>query len=73
MKWYKGNLHTHAREGESDSSIEYIVNWYAQHGYDFLVLTDHSVITIPETLSAAKDSFLLVPGEEIIGHGNEKE
>jgi hypothetical protein len=72
MKWYKGNTHTHAREGESDSSIEYIVNWYQDNGYQFLVLTDHSTITLPAGFSAPTDSsFLLIPGEEITGYGNE--
>ena len=42
MKWYKGNLHVHAREGESDSSVECIVKWNRDQGYNFLVITDHS-------------------------------
>ena len=74
MQWYKGNIHTHAREGESDSSVEYVVKWYMNHGYNFLVITDHSTITFPPAFSAPTDSsFLLIPGEEIIGHGNKDE
>jgi hypothetical protein len=74
-QWFKGNLHTHAREGESDSSVESIVKWYMEHGYDFLVITDHSTITtVPLESSVQKDtSFLLIPGEEVIGYGNELE
>jgi hypothetical protein len=74
MQWYKGNIHTHAREGESDSSVEYIVQWYKDHGYNFLAITDHSTITLPTDLSASTDSsFLLIPGEEVIGYGNKDE
>jgi hypothetical protein len=71
MQWYKGNIHTHAREGESDSSVEYIVKWYKDHGYHFLAITDHSTITLPTDPSASTDSsFLLIPGEEVIGYAN---
>ncbi len=71
MKWYKGNVHTHAREGESDSSAEYAIKWYKDHNYQFLVITDHSTITLPPLLSNLADSsFLLIPGEEITGYGN---
>ena len=40
--------------------------WYKEHGYDFLVLSDHNVFTDPATLAHLVDStFLLVPGEEL--------
>jgi hypothetical protein len=70
MQWFKGSLHTHAREGESDSSVKAIVGWYVDHGYHFLVITDHSTITRPAD-SMPLNSFLLIPGEEVIGRGNE--
>ena len=74
LQWYKGNLHTHARKGESDSSIEQLVQWYRDHGYHFLVITDHSTITLAPASSTPKDSsFLLIPGEEVIGYGNKEE
>jgi hypothetical protein len=74
MHWYRGNLHTHAREGESDSSVEFIVHWYRAHDYHFLVITDHSTITTFPALAASQDtSFILIPGEEVIGNANEKE
>ncbi|MFC1569980.1 PHP domain-containing protein [bacterium] len=68
MQWFKGNLHTHAREGESDSSVEDVANWYKNHGYQFLVITDHSVVTFPPSFSTIMDSsFLLIPGIEVVG------
>ena len=74
MSRYKGNLHTHAREGASDTSIENVVRWYLDHDYHFLVITDHSIITRPAAFSIPKDSsFLFIPGEEIIGYGDKAE
>jgi hypothetical protein len=68
MRWFKGNTHAHARAGESDSTVEAAGRWYKDHGYRFLVITDHSVVTFPHELSSLADStFLPIPGEEIIG------
>jgi len=64
--WYKGNTHAHTTESDGDSPPEYVARWYKDHGYDFLVLTDHNVFTDPATLSYLVDStFLLIPGEEV--------
>lgn len=65
-QWYKGNTHAHTTESDGDSSPEYVARWYKDHGYDFLVLTDHNVFTDPEALAHVVDStFLLIPGEEV--------
>jgi hypothetical protein len=65
-RWYKGSTHTHTTNSDGDSPPEYVARWYKEHGYDFLVLTDHNVFTDPATLAALVDSaFLLVPGEEL--------
>ncbi|HEX9934903.1 MAG TPA: hypothetical protein VGB38_06865, partial [bacterium] len=72
MKQHKGNTHTHAGGSESDSPVPDIIQWYKNNGYQFLVITNHSTITFPPGLSAVTDSvFLLIPGEEIIGYGNQ--
>lgn len=65
-RWYKGNTHAHTDQSDGDSSPEYVATWYRDHGYDFLVLSDHNVFTDPATLSHLVDStFLLIPGEEV--------
>ena len=65
-RWYKGNTHTHTTESDGDSSPEHVARWYKDHGYDFLVLSDHNVFTDPATLEHLVDStFLLVAGEEV--------
>ncbi len=64
--WYKGNTHAHTTESDGDSSPEYVASWYKDHGYDFLVLSDHNVFTDPTTLAhLTDDRFLLIPGEEV--------
>jgi hypothetical protein len=64
--WFRGNTHAHTTESDGDSSPEYVARWYRDHGYDFLVLSDHNVFTDPGTLASLVDSsFLLIPGEEV--------
>jgi hypothetical protein len=64
--WYRGNTHAHTTESDGDSPPEYVARWYKEHGYAFLVLSDHNVFTDPATLAELNDStFLLVPGEEV--------
>ena len=66
LYWYKGNTHTHTTESDGDSPPELVARWYREHGYQFLVLSDHNVFTDPATLAQLADSaFLLIPGEEL--------
>jgi hypothetical protein len=58
--WLKGNLHTHTSESDGDSTPAVVAKWYAAHGYDFLVITDHDKITTLED-----PPLLLIPGEEV--------
>lgn len=67
-RWFKGNLHTHTLNSDGDSTPEEVVRWYREHGYDFLVLTDHNFLTGVEGLNAmqgASGRFLVVRGEEV--------
>src|SRR5688500_1000716 len=59
--WLKGNLHTHTLESDGDSTPAEVVRWYAEHGYDFLAITDHDKIT---RVDDAK-SLVLILGEEV--------
>lgn len=43
-KWYKGNLHTHSYWSDGDEFPEMIMEWYKNHGYDFIALSDHNII-----------------------------
>ena len=67
-RWYKGNLHTHTLNSDGDSSPEVVAAWYKDHGYHFLVLSDHNKLTDPAPLNASlaeSEKFLLLPGEEV--------
>src|SRR6476660_1258969 len=67
-KWYKGNTHTHTSETDGDSTPEYVARWYKDHGYNFLVLSDHEILLDLSKLASLEDSaFRFVPGEEITG------
>jgi hypothetical protein len=44
-RWLKGNLHTHSLWSDGNDYPEMIVDWYARHGYHFLALSDHNVLS----------------------------
>ena len=60
--WYKGNVHTHTTKSDGDADPEVVVEWYKNHDYDFLVLSDHNHRTIIDGYS---DDLILIPGEEV--------
>lgn len=47
-RWWKGNLHTHSHWSDGDDYPEMIVDWYKQHGYHFLGLSDHNTLSDQE-------------------------
>jgi hypothetical protein len=68
LRWYKGNTHTHTLNSDGDSTPDDVVRWYREHGYQFLVLTDHNFQTDVGGLNAlhvADEKFLVVKGEEV--------
>lgn len=40
--WWKGNTHTHSWWSDGDRPPEAVSQWYRDHGYNFLVLSDHN-------------------------------
>ncbi len=68
LRWYKGNTHTHTLNSDGDSTPDEVVRWYREHGYNFLVLTDHNFVTSVDGLNAlhgANDQFIVIKGEEV--------
>ena len=74
LHWFKGNTHCHSTQSDGDSAPEVVAGWYADHGYDFLVLSDHNKLTAPgpvlekvlaEDPKRKDRPFLMIPGEEI--------
>src|SRR4051812_5363733 len=43
-KWYKGNLHTHSLWSDGNDFPELICDWYRDHNYDFLAISDHNIL-----------------------------
>ncbi len=70
--WHKGNTHAHTTlSGHADSSPEAVAKWYHDHGYNFLILSEHNIFIDPSTVKPpenAREDFILIPGEEITGH-----
>jgi hypothetical protein len=58
----KGQLHAHTSgSGDSDTPPEEAAAWYAAHGYDFVVFTDHNRVTETPSLP----TLLVLRGVEI--------
>ena len=58
--WLKGNLHTHSINSDGTKTPEELVKLYSDAGYDFLSITDHSVVTEPPETN----ELILIPGVE---------
>lgn len=74
-RWYKGNTHTHTLNSDGDSTPDDVVKWYREHGYTFLVLTDHNFLTSVDGLNAlhgADEQFLVIKGEEVTDRFDKK-
>jgi hypothetical protein len=74
-RWFKGNTHTHTLNSDGDSTPDEVVRWYREHGYNFLVLTDHNYLTAVDGLNAvhgAADKFIVVRGEEVTSTASSK-
>jgi len=58
----KGQLHLHTdNSGDSATPPGDAARWYAAHGYDFIVVTDHNRITVERSSGA----MLVIPGVEL--------
>jgi hypothetical protein len=45
-RWLKGNTHTHTDfSRDSHTAPRDVVRWYREHDYDFVVFTDHELVT----------------------------
>ena len=55
-RWYKGNTHTHTLWSDGDDFPEMVADWYREHGYDFLAITDHNTL-------AGEERWIRIPDE----------
>jgi hypothetical protein len=62
----RGNVHTHTTISDGGSTPEQTITWYRTHGYQFLALTDHNVLSRPSRYPSLQEpGFVLLSGEEI--------
>lgn len=70
----RGNIHTHTTRSDGRQSPEEVAAWYRDHGYQFLVLSDHDVLVDPsEVHDVERPGFILIPGEEITSTAPDKQ
>lgn len=61
-KYLKGQLHLHSNNsGDSETPPADVARWYAEHGYDFIVFTDHNRVTT----GVVRDDLLVFAGMEV--------
>ncbi|MGE0606664.1 MAG: PHP domain-containing protein [Pirellulales bacterium] len=64
LRWWKGNLHTHTLWSDGNDFPDMVAEWYATHGYNFLALSDHNVLSegiryMPAAAIAKRDATAL--------------
>lgn len=45
-KWYKGQIHMHTTNSDGKNSVEEVLKYYIELGYDFIAITDHNYVTL---------------------------
>jgi hypothetical protein len=72
-QFQRGNLHTHSTRSDGRQPPEEVAGWYRDHGYQFLVLSEHDVLIDDEDLATMEaPGFVMIPGEEISDLGDDK-
>jgi hypothetical protein len=72
-QFQRGNLHTHSTRSDGHQSPEEVAAWYRDHGYQFLVLSEHDVLIDTTDLATMEaPGFVMIPGEEISDLGDDK-
>lgn len=61
-KFYKANLHSHSTVSDGKHTPKEMMEYYKEHGYDILALTDHELLVDHSELN--QEDFLLLPGYE---------
>lgn len=71
LHWYRGNTHTHTRfsdRSDANTPPAEVARWFKDHGYQFVVITDHEHLTDVDPLNEAlgePGKFLILRGQEI--------
>ena len=69
--WLKGNLHSHTTVSDGVLTPQEACAGYAEHGYDFLSMTDHNVF-VPHNEGPCEKLLLLTGVEHDLEYGSDK-
>ncbi|NUM56023.1 MAG: CehA/McbA family metallohydrolase [Candidatus Hydrogenedentes bacterium] len=67
IDWRRGNLHAHTTRSDGDRPPQDLIDRYAELGYDFLMISDHDMITESEAFDC--HGMTLIPGNEVTING----
>jgi hypothetical protein len=69
-QWLKGNLHCHSTRSDGRRDPQGVIDDYASRGYDFLMLSDHDIVSMPEDYAKWNSrGMLLINGNEVSADG----
>ena len=70
VRWLRGNLHAHTTASDGSRPFQSVVNDYARRGYDFLMISDHDLVTAESDYARIKSKgMVLIPGNEVSARG----
>lgn len=67
LPWYRGNLHTHTTRSDGKRDPQVVIDDYADRGYDFLMISDHDMLTAPSEFDSR--GMVMIPGNEVTARG----
>lgn len=67
LPWYRGNLHAHTTRSDGRREPQVVIDDYAARGYDFLMISDHDMLTAPSEFDDR--GMVLIPGNEVTARG----
>lgn len=69
-RWLRGNLHAHTTRSDGRRTVQKVLDDYAGRGYDFLMISDHDLVSSPAFYRKYKNrGMTLIPGNEITARG----
>ena len=69
-KWFKGNLHMHTSRSDGRLNLAEACAYYADHGYDFISITDHRIPFIGAELDEQLP-IMILDGIELDGEDDQ--
>ncbi len=70
LPWLRGNLHTHTTASDGERPIQAVIRDYARRGYDFLMVSDHDILTsVADYARWDHCGLVLIPGNEVTRNG----